>query len=94
MRPLTAGDQASQTVARVAEQIVENDQRRQLTDAQRARGIQQLIDAGLSVAKVAKVVRRQGRREGRAHRRAINDRHGRVGQRSAQSGGSGGDHRV
>ena len=94
VRPLTAAVQASQTVARVAEQIVENDQRRQLTDAQRARGIQQLIDAGLSVAKVAKVVRRQGRREGRAHRRAINDRHGRVGQRSAQSGGSGGDHRV
>src|SRR6516164_1201332 len=54
VRPLTAGDQASQTVARVAEQFVENDQRRQLTDAQRARGIQQLIDAGLSVAKVAK----------------------------------------
>jgi ParB family chromosome partitioning protein len=51
---LTAGDQASQTVARVAEQIVENDQRRQLTEAQRARGIQQMIDAGLSVAKVAK----------------------------------------
>lgn len=54
VRPLTAGDQASQTVARVAEQIVENDQRRQLTEAQRARGIQQMIDAGLSVAKVAK----------------------------------------
>ena len=54
VRPLTAAVQASQTVARVAEQIVENDQRRQLTDAQRARGIQQLIDAGLSVAKVAK----------------------------------------
>jgi hypothetical protein len=46
------------------------------------------------VAKVAKILRRQGRREGRAHRRAVNDRHGRVSQRSAQSGGSGGDHRV
>ena len=54
VRPLTAGDLASKTVARVAEQIVENDQRRQLTEAQRARGIQQMIDAGLSVAKVAK----------------------------------------
>lgn len=54
VRPLTACDQASQTVARVAEEIVENDQRRQLTEAQRARGIQQMIDAGLSVAKVAK----------------------------------------
>jgi hypothetical protein len=42
---------------RVAEQVVENDQRRQLTDAQRARGIQQMIDAGLSVTKVAKILR-------------------------------------
>ena len=35
-------------------QIVTNDQKQDLTDAQRARGIQQMIDAGLSVTKVAK----------------------------------------
>ena len=35
-------------------QIVTNDQKRDLSDAQRARGIQQMIDAGLSVTKVAK----------------------------------------
>jgi ParB family chromosome partitioning protein len=54
VRPLTTGDQASQTAQRVAEQVVEKDQRRQLTEAQRARGIQQMIDAGLSISKVAK----------------------------------------
>ena len=35
-------------------QIVTNDQKRDLSDAQRARGIQQMIDAGLSVTRVAK----------------------------------------
>ena len=35
-------------------QIVTNDQKQDLTDAQRARGIQQMIDAGLSVTRVAK----------------------------------------
>lgn len=54
VRTATASDEAGQLVERVSEQIVENDQRRQLTDAQRARGIQQMIDAGVSVTKVAK----------------------------------------
>ena len=54
VRPATASDEKTQTVERVSEQIVENDQRRQLTDVQRARGIQQMLDAGLSVTKVAK----------------------------------------
>lgn len=54
VRPATASDDAGQLVERVSEQIVENEQRRQLTDAQRARGIQQMIDAGISVTKVAK----------------------------------------
>jgi hypothetical protein len=57
VRPATASDEKTQTVERVSEQIVENDQRRQLTDAQRARGIQQMLDAGLSVPKVAKIDR-------------------------------------
>ncbi len=47
-------DLTAQRVERVAEQIVENDQRRQLTDAQRARGIQQMIDAGVSITRVAR----------------------------------------
>lgn len=57
VRPATAIDEAGQAVERLSEQIVENDQRRQLTEAQRARGIQQMIDAGLSVTKVAKIHR-------------------------------------
>lgn len=51
VRALAPGDDL---VERVTEQIVENDQRRELTEAQRARGIQQLLDAGVSVTKVAK----------------------------------------
>jgi ParB family chromosome partitioning protein len=48
------GDESTQVVERVSEQIVENDQRHALTEAQRARGIQQMLDAGASVTKVAK----------------------------------------
>lgn len=43
-------------VERVIQQIVANDQHAALNDAQRARGIQQLLDAGLSVAKTAKLL--------------------------------------
>ncbi len=57
VRPATATDETAQLVERVTEQIVENDQRKQLTEAQRARGIQQMIDAGVSVTKVAKIHR-------------------------------------
>ncbi|WP_040624057.1 ParB/RepB/Spo0J family partition protein [Mycobacterium parascrofulaceum] len=54
VRPASASDEADQLVERVSEQLVENDQRKQLTEAQRARGIQQMLDAGVSVTKVAK----------------------------------------
>ncbi|KAA1250757.1 nuclease [Mycobacterium simiae] len=54
VRTAAEADETAQLVARVTEQIVENDQRRQLTDAQRARGIQQMIDAGVSIPRVAK----------------------------------------
>ena len=50
----TAADTAAETIDRIVHQIVTNDQKRDLSDAQRARGIQQMIDAGLSVTKVAK----------------------------------------
>ena len=53
----TAADTAAETIDRIVHQIVTNDQKRDLTDAQRARGIQQMIDAGLSVTKVAKIHR-------------------------------------
>lgn len=56
VRPLTEGDDTAHLVERVTEQIVENDQRRQITEAQRARGIQQLLDAGVSVTRVAKTL--------------------------------------
>jgi ParB family chromosome partitioning protein len=51
--PSSAAD-AEETIERIVHQIVTNDQKQDLTDAQRARGIQQMIDAGLSVTKVAK----------------------------------------
>ena len=55
--PSTAADTAAETIDRIVHQIVTNDQKRDLSDAQRARGIQQMIDAGLSVTRVAKIHR-------------------------------------
>ena len=52
--PATASDDAAEAVERIVHQIVTNDQADALTDAQRARGIQQMIDAGLTPTKVAK----------------------------------------
>ena len=52
--PATAADTTAETIDRIVHQIVTNDHKSDLTDAQRARGIQQMIDAGLSVSKVAK----------------------------------------
>lgn len=52
-----ASDEAAETIDRIVHQIVTNDQKRDLTDAQRARGIQQMIDAGLTVTKVARILR-------------------------------------
>ncbi|MBY0443557.1 MAG: ParB N-terminal domain-containing protein [Mycobacteriaceae bacterium] len=55
---ILAASGASQTsgdaVERIVHQIVTNDHKDDLTDAQRARGIQQMIDAGISITKVAK----------------------------------------
>ena len=56
IRASRGGGDKAQLVERVAEQIVENDQRRDLTGAQRAKGIQQMLDAGVSVTKVAKAL--------------------------------------
>jgi ParB family chromosome partitioning protein len=55
--PATAADDAAEAVERIVHQIVTNDQKDDLTDAQRARGIPQMIDAGLSATKVAKLHR-------------------------------------
>lgn len=55
--PATAADSAAETIDRIVHRMVTNDHKRDLTDAQRARGIQQMIDAGLSVTKVAKIHR-------------------------------------
>ena len=52
--PATAAGQSAEVVERIVHQIVANDQRADLTDAQRARGIQQMLDAGVSQAKAAK----------------------------------------
>jgi len=50
----TAADTAAETIDRIVHQIVTNDQKQDLSNAQRARGIQQMIDAGLTAQKVAK----------------------------------------
>ncbi|WP_333890848.1 ParB/RepB/Spo0J family partition protein [Mycolicibacterium gadium] len=52
--PATTGDDKAKLAERVAKQIVENDKRRKITDAQRVKGIQQMLDAGVSASKVAK----------------------------------------
>ena len=53
--PAGAADTSEETIDRIVHQIVTNDQKQDLTDAQRARGIQQMIDAGMSVTRVAKI---------------------------------------
>jgi ParB family chromosome partitioning protein len=53
IRSASDGDDTAQLLERLTEQIVENDQRRELTTTQRAKGIQQMLDAGVSVTKVA-----------------------------------------
>ncbi len=54
--PVAAADTDDQTVQRVVHQIVTNDQKSDLNDADRARGIQQMLDSGMSVAKAAKAL--------------------------------------
>ena len=56
----TAGavpDAKTAAAERIAQQIVANDQRTALTDAQRAKGINQMLLAGISAAKVARIHR-------------------------------------
>ena len=60
VRQVADGDEQAQVVERVAEQIVENDQRQALTDAQRVRGIQQMLDAGVQVTMVEKIHHTKG----------------------------------
>ncbi|MGD9622362.1 MAG: ParB/RepB/Spo0J family partition protein [Mycolicibacterium sp.] len=50
----TTTTDAARTASRITEQIVTNDRRAGLTEAQRAKGIQQLLGLGVSATKVAK----------------------------------------
>ena len=52
--PAGASDDDTATVERIVQQMVANDQRRALTNSQRARAIQQMLDTGMSATKVAK----------------------------------------
>lgn len=52
--PVYITDASADTAARLSQQIVENDQRMALSHMDRLSGIQQLLDVGLSVTKVAK----------------------------------------
>lgn len=49
-----ADSEAEAAADRIIHQMVTNDQKSDLTDAQRARGIQQMLDAGFSATKIAK----------------------------------------
>jgi hypothetical protein len=48
--PAAAADAGQDTVERIVHQVVTNDQKHDLTDVRRARGIQQMINAGVDVA--------------------------------------------
>lgn len=52
--PSSAADASAETIERIVHQIVTNDRFHAITDAQRARGIQQMLNAGVSQTKVAK----------------------------------------
>ncbi|ORA26314.1 ParB/RepB/Spo0J family partition protein [Mycobacterium aquaticum] len=52
--PSSAADASEETVERIVHQIVTNDRVKALTEAQRVRGIQQMLNAGVSQTKVAK----------------------------------------
>lgn len=52
--PVYVTDADADTATRLVQQITENDQRLALGDADRVKGIQTLLDTGLSVTKVAK----------------------------------------
>jgi len=91
----TTADTAAETIDRIAHQIVTNDQKRDLSEAQRARGMQQMIEAGLSTAKVARKlsVTRATVNAAEAVGRSPGG-HGRAGQRPANSGRGGHAQRV
>jgi ParB family chromosome partitioning protein len=52
--PADAADADAATVQRIVQQMVANDRRKDLTNGQRARAIQQMLDTGMSATKVAK----------------------------------------
>lgn len=52
--PSSAADASEETIERIVHQIVTNDHVKAITEAQRARGIQQMLSAGVSQTKVAK----------------------------------------
>lgn len=52
--PAGATDEDTATVERIVQQMVANDRRTALTNSQRARAIQQMLDTGMSATKVAK----------------------------------------
>lgn len=54
--PDTAHSDTARTASRITEQIVTNERRTGLTEAQRAKGIQQLLTLGVSPTKVAKTL--------------------------------------
>jgi ParB family transcriptional regulator, chromosome partitioning protein len=58
--PAGVADASQETIDRIVHQIVTNDQKQDLTDAQRARGIQQMINAEMWITKAARILRTNG----------------------------------
>lgn len=56
VREDTATDDKTRTQQRITEQIITNDRRKPLSESQRAKGIQELLVAGLTPAKVSKAL--------------------------------------
>lgn len=52
--PANTSDADTATIERIVQQMVANDQRHGLTNSQRARAIQQMLETGMSTTKVAK----------------------------------------
>jgi ParB family chromosome partitioning protein len=52
--PASMAEASAETIDRIVQQFVENDHRAELTETPRVFGIQQLLDAGISVTKAAK----------------------------------------
>ena len=93
--PADDADADTATVQRIVQQMVANDRRKDLTNGQRARAIQQMLDTGMSATKVAKKLAMSPRRDQRRRsRRQVGHRAQRAERRPARLPPGRSTHRV